>query len=48
MVQGGVLVAHRFVRAELDLVPVVDDAIEDGITNPSAPEIFMPVADREL
>ena len=48
MVQGGVLLAHGFVGAQLDAMGAVDEPIEDGVGNPVPTEILMPVRYREL
>ena len=48
MVQSRVLFAHGFRGSQLDPVGGMDEPIQDGIGNPAATEILMPVAYREL
>ena len=45
MVPSGVSAAHRFRGSQLDAMGVMDEAVEDGVGDAAAAEVFMPVAD---
>ena len=48
MNQGGALFSHRLTRREFNAMGIVDEPVEDGVTDPPATQILMPVADRQL
>ena len=46
--QGGGRFAHRFAGSKLDAVRIVDQPVEDGISDSPAPEVLMPVGHGQL